>query len=106
MLQKGHRKSQIYTAEAGVISWVLIFVFSSFHSSAFFVFCSDHRPKIKEDNPGISIGEIAKKLGELWSKQSPKDKAPYEARAAKLKEKYEKVLVENLVLGLRKATPP
>lgn len=60
-------------------------------SSAFFVFCSDHRPRIKEENPGISIGEIAKKLGELWSAQSPKDKAPYAAKAAKLKEKYEKV---------------
>lgn len=92
--------------ETGAISWDLIFVLSSFHSSAFFVFCSDLRPKIKEDNPGISIGNIAKKLGELWSTQSPKDKAPYEARAAKLKEKYEKVLVEDLVLGLCKATPP
>ncbi|KAM3843018.1 high mobility group protein B2-like [Diretmus argenteus] len=58
--------------------------------SAFFVFCSDHRPKIKGEHPGISIGDIAKKLGELWSKQGPKDKAPYEAKAAKLKEKYEK----------------
>uniref|UniRef100_A0A3Q1B3S6 High mobility group protein B2 n=1 Tax=Amphiprion ocellaris TaxID=80972 RepID=A0A3Q1B3S6_AMPOC len=46
--------------------------------SAFFVFCSDHRSTIKEENPGISIGDIAKKLGELW------------AKAAKLKEKYEK----------------
>ncbi|CAJ1053938.1 high mobility group protein B2a [Xyrichtys novacula] len=60
--------------------------------SAFFVFCSDHRPKIKEDNPGIAIGDIAKKLGELWSKQSDKDKAPYAAKAAKLKEKYDKEL--------------
>ncbi|XP_059191177.1 high mobility group protein B2a [Centropristis striata] len=58
--------------------------------SAFFVFCSDHRPRIKEENPGISIGDIAKKLGELWSTQTSKDKAPYEARALKLKEKYEK----------------
>uniref|UniRef100_A0A3B4TNT3 High mobility group protein B2 n=1 Tax=Seriola dumerili TaxID=41447 RepID=A0A3B4TNT3_SERDU len=58
--------------------------------SAFFVFCSDHRPRIKEENPGISIGDIAKKLGELWATQSSKDKAPYEAKAAKLKEKYEK----------------
>lgn len=55
------------------------------------MFCSDHRPKIKEENPGISIGDIAKKLGELWATQSPKDKAPYEAKAGKLKEKYEKV---------------
>lgn len=69
-----------------------------FPSSAFFVFCSDHRAKIKADNPGISIGDIAKKLGEQWSTQGPKDKAPYEARAAKLKEKYEKVLFSNLIL--------
>lgn len=67
-------------------------------SSAFFVFCSDHRPKIKEDHPGISIGDIAKKLGELWSTQTPKDKAPYAAKAAKLKEKYEKVSTCSLAL--------
>lgn len=60
-------------------------------SSAFFVFCSEHRPRIKEECPGISIGDTAKKLGELWSTQSSKDKAPYEAKASKLKEKYEKV---------------
>ncbi|KAK5936414.1 hypothetical protein CgunFtcFv8_027727 [Champsocephalus gunnari] len=58
--------------------------------SAFFVFCSDHRGKIKEEHPGITIGDIAKKLGELWGTQTPKDKIPFEARAAKLKEKYEK----------------
>ncbi|KAM9314310.1 high mobility group protein B2-like [Pholidichthys leucotaenia] len=58
--------------------------------SAFFVFCADHRSKIKEDNPGISIGDIAKKLGEMWATQTAKDKAPYEAKASKLKEKYEK----------------
>ncbi|XP_070783178.1 high mobility group protein B2-like [Enoplosus armatus] len=58
--------------------------------SAFFVFCSDHRPRIKEENPGISIGDIAKKLGELWATQTSKDKSPYEAKAGKLKEKYEK----------------
>jgi len=54
------------------------------------VFCSDHRARIKNENPGIGIGDIAKKLGELWGKQTPSDKKPFEARAAKLKEKYEK----------------
>uniref|UniRef100_A0AAY5KGE9 High mobility group protein B2 n=1 Tax=Esox lucius TaxID=8010 RepID=A0AAY5KGE9_ESOLU len=58
--------------------------------SAFFVFCADHRAKIKSENPGIGIGDIAKQLGLLWGKQTPKDKQPYEAKAAKLKEKYEK----------------
>jgi len=58
--------------------------------SAFFIFCSDHRPNIKAENPSFGIGDIAKKLGELWSKQGAKDRAPYEAKAVKLKEKYEK----------------
>lgn len=58
--------------------------------SAFFVFCSDHRPRIKEENPGISIGGMAKKLGEFWSTQTTQSKVPYEARAGTLKEKYEK----------------
>ncbi|KAJ1060493.1 hypothetical protein K5549_014839 [Capra hircus] len=47
--------------------------------SAFFLFCSEHRPKIKSEHLGLSIGDTAKKLGE-----------PYEQKAAKLKEKYEK----------------
>ncbi|WP_411024508.1 hypothetical protein, partial [Salmonella sp. s57936] len=54
--------------------------------SAFFVFCSDHRPKVKSEYPGISIGDIAKKLGEQWSKLTAKDKSPYEQKAGKLKE--------------------
>ncbi|KAJ8269659.1 hypothetical protein COCON_G00122660 [Conger conger] len=58
--------------------------------SAFFVFCSEHRASLKGENPGITIGEIAKKLGEMWAKQSASDKAPFEQTAAKLREKYEK----------------
>ncbi|XP_030643755.1 high mobility group protein B2a isoform X2 [Chanos chanos] len=60
--------------------------------SAFFIFCSDKRPDVKSKNPGISIGDVAKKLGELWSKLSPKEKSPYEQKAQKLKEKYDKDL--------------
>ncbi|KAB0385105.1 hypothetical protein FD755_000061 [Muntiacus reevesi] len=40
--------------------------------SVFFLFCSEYYPKIKWDHPGLSIGD------------------PYEKKAAKLKEKYEK----------------
>ena len=52
--------------------------------------CSENRPKIKIEHPGLSIGDTAKKLGEMWSEQSAKDKQPYEQKVAKLKEKYEK----------------
>ncbi|KAM7339525.1 hypothetical protein ACRRTK_000140 [Alexandromys fortis] len=58
--------------------------------SAFFLFCPEHRPKIKSEHPGLSVGDTAKKLGEMWSEQSAKDKQRYEQKAAKLKEKYEK----------------
>ncbi|XP_043088484.1 LOW QUALITY PROTEIN: high mobility group protein B2b, partial [Puntigrus tetrazona] len=58
--------------------------------SAFFIFCSEYRPTVKSENPSLSIGEIAKKLGEMWSKQSTKDRGPFEQKAVKLREKYEK----------------
>uniref|UniRef100_A0A2K6PK60 Nuclear autoantigen Sp-100 n=1 Tax=Rhinopithecus roxellana TaxID=61622 RepID=A0A2K6PK60_RHIRO len=51
--------------------------------SAFFLFCSEYRPKIKGEHPGLSIGDVAKKLGEMWNNTAEK-------KAAKLKEKYEK----------------
>lgn len=58
--------------------------------SAFFLFCSDFRPKIKGEHPGLTIGDVAKKLGEMWNNTSSEDKVPYEKKASKLKEKYKK----------------
>ncbi|KAH0506028.1 High mobility group protein B1 [Microtus ochrogaster] len=58
--------------------------------SAFFLFCSEYRPKIKGEHPGLSIGDVAKKLGVMWNITAADDKQPYEKKAAKLKEKYEK----------------
>ncbi|XP_054569879.1 high mobility group protein B1-like [Eptesicus fuscus] len=57
--------------------------------SAFFLFCSEYRPKIKGEHPGLPIGDAAKKLGEMWNHTVSGDKQPYE-KAAKLKEKYKK----------------
>lgn len=64
---------------------------TSLHRSAFFLFCADFRPKVKGEHPGLSIGDTAKKLGEMWNSSSAEDKQPYEKKAAKLKEKYDKV---------------
>uniref|UniRef100_A0A2I3HY34 HMG box domain-containing protein n=1 Tax=Nomascus leucogenys TaxID=61853 RepID=A0A2I3HY34_NOMLE len=58
--------------------------------SAFFLFCSEHRPKIKSGHPGLFVVETAKKLGEMWFGQSAKDKQTYEQKAVKLEERYEK----------------
>lgn len=77
----------------GICDVKFIYIFYTlFHQrSAFFVFCADFRPKVKEETPGLSIGDVAKKLGERWNKISAEEKQPYEKKAAKLKEKYEKV---------------
>ncbi|XP_012669546.2 high mobility group protein B1-like, partial [Otolemur garnettii] len=58
--------------------------------SAFFLFCSEYHPKIKGEHPGLSIGDVAKKLGKMWNNTAADDKQPHEKEAAKPKEKYEK----------------
>merc|ERR1719153_1886805 len=61
--------------------------------SAFFLFCADFRAKIKSEFPGLSIGDTAKKLGAMWNNLTPDAKQPYEKKASKLKEKYDKDII-------------
>jgi high mobility group protein B1 len=58
--------------------------------SAFFWFCQDERSKVKEVNPELSVGEIAKELGKRWNEVGEEVKSKYEALAAKDKARYEK----------------
>lgn len=73
--------------------------------SAFLIFTSEHREKIKADNPGISITDIAKKFGEMWKKMSTTEKTPYEAKYAKLKEKYEMEVAAYRAKGAKNVEP-
>jgi hypothetical protein len=43
-------------------------------------------PKSKNKHPGLFIGGITKKLGDIYRDTIPGDKAPHEQKAAKLKE--------------------
>lgn len=56
----------------------------------FFLQCFEYCPKIKGEDPGLSVGDVAKKLSEMWNKTAENDKQPQEKKAAKLKEKYKK----------------
>uniref|UniRef100_A0A8C5KE81 HMG box domain-containing protein n=1 Tax=Jaculus jaculus TaxID=51337 RepID=A0A8C5KE81_JACJA len=47
-------------------------------------------PKASFKHPSLSIGDVAKKLGETWNNTAADDKQPYKKKAAKLKENYEK----------------
>lgn len=55
---------------------------------------------MKGEAPGLSIGEVAKRLGEMWNGTASEDKQPFEKKAAKLKEKYEKVKIRWSVVAL------
>lgn len=87
VMGEGQRKGIL--PQGAAVMLTVLWCFSP--RSGFFLFCSEFRPKIKSTNPGISIGDVAKKLGEMWNNLSDGEKQPYNNKAAKLKEKYEKV---------------
>lgn len=72
------------------------FILSTFmiNSSGFFLFCSDHRPQIKAQYPSLGIGDVAKKLGEMWNGLTDSTKQPYLIKANKLKDKYQKACLD------------
>ena len=41
------------------------------------LFSKEHRPKVKEENPDITFGQIGKKLGEMWRALSDAEKEKY-----------------------------
>jgi len=58
--------------------------------SAFFWFCNDERPRVKEHMNDATVGEVAKELGRRWNDCTEDVKSKYEALAAKDKARYEK----------------
>ncbi|KAI0984056.1 hypothetical protein GJ496_005664 [Pomphorhynchus laevis] len=58
--------------------------------SAFFLFCQEERPKVREEHPSASISEIAKVMGEKWSKIDPERKKAYEEDAIRAKANYDR----------------
>jgi len=57
-------------------------------TTAYFFFAADRRPEVKEQNPSYSITQVASALGEIWRSFDDEDKVPYEAKAAKDKQRY------------------
>jgi len=58
--------------------------------SGFFWFCQDERPRVKEINPDLTVGEVAKELGKRWNEVTQDIKQKYQALADKDKARYEK----------------
>ncbi|KAJ0426063.1 high mobility group box domain-containing protein [Aspergillus carlsbadensis] len=57
--------------------------------SAYMFFANENREKVREDNPGISFGQVGKMLGEKWKALSDKERKPYDDKAAADKKRYE-----------------
>lgn len=75
--------------------------------SAYFFFINEERENIKRDNPGIKVTEVSKIAGERWREINANDKAKYEEKALKDKERYEREKAEFIAAGgeMTKAAP-
>jgi len=57
--------------------------------SAYFIFSTEERLKVKEENPAYSICEVAKELGRRWAEMDPSVKQRYQQRAEEERQKYD-----------------
>lgn len=53
-------------------------------------FSNSVRSQVKEENPGLSVTEIAKLIGTKWNELSAEDKEPFVKKAAEDKVRYER----------------
>lgn len=56
--------------------------------TGYMVFSKEYRPKLKTEEPNLTFGEIAKKIGSTWKDMSNDDKLHYQEEAEKDKERY------------------
>ena len=59
-------------------------------SSGYIFYGKKRRPEIKDEDPGLSFGDITKQIAAEWKELSDKEKKPYLAKAAADKKRYEK----------------
>jgi len=57
--------------------------------SAYMFFANEQRENVRDEHPGISFGQVGKELGSRWKGLDEKQRAPYEAKAAQDKKRYE-----------------
>ncbi|RKU44424.1 hypothetical protein DL546_006856 [Coniochaeta pulveracea] len=59
--------------------------------SGYMLYANEHRDKIRDGNPGISLGHVGRTLSNNWKALSQEEQAAYIARAAPARKKYEEV---------------
>jgi len=56
----------------------------------YMMFCKEKRGKVVADNPGLSVAQVGKALGEQWRAMTDKEKEKFRAMADADKVRYEK----------------
>lgn len=63
--------------------------------TAFFLFSTEHRAEAKSQlEEGAKVGDVAKKLGEMWRAITPEEKERFGVKASEAKEGYEQAMAE------------
>lgn len=57
--------------------------------SAYMFFANENRDSVRNENPGITFGQIGRLLGEKWKALSVEEKVPYEDKAQQDKKRYD-----------------
>jgi len=63
-------------------------------SSAFFIYSSEVRDKVRQDNPGISFGNLSKHIGNLWKEMDPEEKQRFLNLEREDKDRYQEEMKE------------
>eukprot|EP01084_Bolivina_argentea_P081554 147667_1 len=58
-------------------------------TTAYFLYAADKRSEVREQNPDLTMTDIAKIIGANWNECSNEDKKHYEGEAKELKDKYQ-----------------
>ena len=53
------------------------------------IFAKEQRDNVHVENPNITFGQVSRVLAERWKALNDKQRAPYEAKAAQDKKRYE-----------------
>jgi hypothetical protein len=69
--------------------------------SAYMYFSSAKRPELSAKNPGITVPEMAKMMGQMWKEASAEERAPFDKMAEEDKERYKR----DVANGVTRAVP-
>lgn len=83
-----------------------ITAFNFIHRCAFLHFCSVKRPKLKQENPSLSVGAMARQLSSAWKLMTPEQKKPYNEMAERDKQRLVEMCACFLSLWISPPPPP